>query len=97
MFNRSAPVVTEAVANTGSVLVYMKTGTQWLAVPLTFGGVTIGYAYGSGQVQVEYYASAAPDQTTEWKIVAIAGSAMVGDGVDVTDYKALQAHFGLED
>lgn len=97
-FNRVVPVVSESIANTGAVLVYLQAGSQWVALPVTVDGLTWLYGYGTGQVQVEVNSSSAPSQVTVWKVVAIASSGMITDsGVDVTNYNEVRDYFGLEE
>ncbi|MCW5898754.1 MAG: hypothetical protein KIT10_05735 [Flavobacteriales bacterium] len=96
--NRNVPIVTSGIASTGAVLVYLQSGSQWVAIPLTISGVTWLYGYGTGQVQIEVNSAAAPSQVTVWKVVAIASSGMITDsGVDVTNYDEVRDYFGLEE
>lgn len=77
-------------------MVYLKTGTTWLAIPLTAGNVTYAYGYAVGSVQIEVYTTGAFTQVTEWKVIAIAGSGMKPlNGVDLNNYNAVCEHLGL--
>jgi hypothetical protein len=97
-FNWSTSIITEAIVNTGAVLVYAKAENTWQALPATVGGWATLYHYGVGHVQIETTPPTAPSQVTEWKVVAIASSAMITDGgIDIHDYEQVSAYFGLDD
>jgi hypothetical protein len=106
--NRNVSIVTQSIVNTGAVLLYLKAGNdRWVALPVTIAeGTTWNkiwlYSYGVGSVQIEVYdddqQTSAPNQVTEYKVVAIASSAMItNSGVDVMNYYEVQDYFGLEE
>lgn len=94
--NWSTSLITDAIANSGTVLVYSNEGGSWVPLPLTIGSIATLYQYSSGQVQIEVYGASAITEVSEFKIVAIASSGMIPQGVDVNDYEAVSAHFGLD-
>lgn len=94
--NRGVPNVTQDIVNSGAVIVYLKVGTAYVALPLSSGSLTWGYGYGVGSVQIEAITSGTITQVTEWKVIAIAGSGMKPlDGVDLNNYQAVCERLGL--
>jgi hypothetical protein len=91
---KSVSVITNEIADNGAVLVYVKAlGNTWMNVEND--GAYL--RYGVGHVQMTYENATVPTSTEQYKIVAIASSGMIVDsGVDVHDYEAVRAHFGLE-
>ncbi|MEO8590051.1 MAG: hypothetical protein ABI432_11810 [Flavobacteriales bacterium] len=105
--NWNTSIVTDAIANNGAVLLYLKSGTdRWVALPVTIPegstwNKTWLYSFGPQSVQIEVYdddqLTVAPNQVHEFKIVAIANSGMILDGgVDVNNYEAVSRYFDLE-
>lgn len=108
-----APEITPQVVETGAVMAYFREQDTWTALPYTYGvespelpavdyTVTLGYAYEEGFLEVFYETSTEavidqlPDQTI--KVVVIEDlAAAQSAGVDLSDYGAVKAHFGLND
>ena len=108
-----APDITLDVVEHGAVLVFFREQETWTAMPYTFAEespnlaavdftITLGYAYEEAVLEVFYEASTdevdlstQPDR--KMKLVVIGGFAASKAGVDLTDYEAVAAHFGLED
>ena len=98
------PDITENVVDEGAVLLFFRDQGTWTAMPYTFftpGGraVSFGFGYEVGFLEV-FYETVNADLATlpdrEMKAVIIDGFAFKS-GLDVTDWKAVSAFYGLED
>lgn len=107
------PSITASVTDHGAVLVYFWEQGTWTAIPYTFAEespdlaavdytITLGYGFDDAFLEIFYEAStteidlaAQPDR--EMKVVVIDGMPLGKIGVDLTDYEAVSAYFGLED
>lgn len=107
------PTITPNVVDNGAVLVYFREQGTWTAMPYTFGvespdlpavdyTISLGYGFDDNFLEVFYEASTSeidlfdqPDRTM--KAVIIDGFSLSKSGVDVTDYEAVKAYYGLED
>lgn len=108
-----APEITPRVVTEGAVMAYFREQGTWTALPYTYGvespdlpavdyTVTLGYAYEEGFVEVFYETSTEavidqlPDQTI--RVVVIESLAATRSAnVDLSNYSAVKAHFGLDD
>ena len=107
------PLITPDVARYGAVLVFFEEQETWTAMPFTFAEespdlpavdftITLGYAYDEALLEVFYEASTEevdlrtqPDR--RMKLVVIEGLPASKAGVDLSDYEAVKAYFGLEE
>ena len=107
------PGITPSVVDDGAVLVFFREQGTWTALPYTFGYdnpdiqavdfvVTFGFGYDDGFLEVFYEASAEgvslenmPDR--EMKAVIVDGFPAAKASIDLTDYEAVKAFFGLKD
>ena len=107
------PDITPAVVDGGAVLVFFREQGTWTAMPYTFAEesgnlpavdftITLGYGYDDALLEVFYEASTdeidlstQPDRTM--KLVIIEGFPPSKAGVDLTDYQAVKAYYGLQD
>lgn len=108
-----APEITPRVVAEGAVMAYFREQGTWTALPYTYGvespdlpavdyTVTLGYAFEEGFLEVFYETSTEavidqlPDQTI--RVVVIESLAATRSAnVDLSDYGAVKAHFGLDD
>lgn len=106
------PDITPDVVDFGAVLVFFEEQGTWTAMPFTFAEespdlpavdftITLGYAYNDALLEVFYEASTdeinlrmQPDR--RMKLVVIGGFPASKAGVDLRDYEAVKAYFGLE-
>lgn len=97
-------IITGEIANTGSVLLYVSTGSGWAALPFT---VPLGswsssftYQYQAGAVRIEMYDSdlltVPPGNTQTYKVLAIASSGMPVVPIDLHDYEAVADYYDIE-
>ena len=105
--------ITPGVVDDGAVLVFFEEQETWTAMPFTFAEespdlpavdftITLGYGYDDAFLQVFYEASTSeidlstqPDRTM--KLVVISGFPASKAGLDLTDYQAVKAYYGLRD
>ena len=106
------PAITPRVVDEGAVLGFFREQGTWTAMPYTFAEespdlpavdytVTLGYGYDDQFLEVFYEASTdeidlrdQPDRVI--RIVVIDGYSSGKAGVDLTDYDAVAAYYGLE-
>lgn len=106
------PFITPRVVDQGAVIMYYREQGTWTAMPYTFGvespdlaavdyTITIGYGFDVGQLEVFYEASTeeAPilDQPDRRMKAVIVDDLRFAQEVDLSDYEAVQLHFGLKD
>lgn len=107
------PDLTASVVGDGAVLMFFRDQGTWTAMPYTFGvesqdlpavdyTVSLGFGYEVGFLEVFYEASTdaidlrqLPDR--EMKLVVIDGWYYGKRSVDLTDWEAVKAAFGLTD
>lgn len=107
------PDITGSVVDEGAVLVFFREQNTWTAMPYTFGvespdlpavdyTITLGFAFEWEYLELFYEASTdavdlslQPDRTV--KIVIIDGLGFGKTGIDLTNYEAVKAFYGLED
>lgn len=107
------PDLTASVVDDGAVLMFFRDQGTWTAMPYTFGvesqdlpavdyTVSLGFGYEMGFLEVFYEASTdaidlrqLPDR--EMKLVLIDGWYYGKRSVDLTDWEAVKAAFGLTD
>lgn len=92
--------VTLDVINNGTVQLFRKTPSDipWIAMPYYRGGISYNFSKVVGEIQIEAsYNNSSPINIgdSEFKIVVIPPAAMI-EGVDHSNYQALQAVYGLE-
>lgn len=103
--------ITPSVVDHGAVLLYFREQETWTATPYTFAEespdlpavdftITLGYGYDDAFLEVFYESSTtaidlADQPDREMKAVIIDGIPLGKIGVDLTDYEAVRAHFGL--
>lgn len=107
-----APEITPRVVQTGAVMAYFREQGTWTALPYTYGvespdlpavdrTVTLGFAYEVDFVEVFYEASRPavldllPDQRIKVVVLDSYAARRAAD-VDLRDYAAVRAHFGLD-
>lgn len=107
------PGITPSVVDEGAVILYFREQGTWTAMPYTFGvespnleavdyTITLGFGYDDQFIEVFYEASTdaipledQPDR--DIKAVIIDGFPAGKTGVDLTDYEAVKAFYGLPD
>jgi hypothetical protein len=108
----NVPAITQGVVDHGAVLAYFREEGTWTALPYMFAyesadfdavdfTIVFGYAFEYRFLELFYEASTMevnpanqPDRVI--KLVIIDGFP-VGKNLDLTDYEAVRAYFGLED
>jgi len=88
------------VVDDGTVQLFRRTPSSsvWSAMPYYRGGLAYNFSYEIGEIQIEVsYNNSAPIGVgdSEFKVVVIPPAAMI-DGVDHSDYEALEAVYGIE-
>lgn len=107
------PAITRTVVDEGAVLVYFREQNTWTALPYTYAyddpelgatsfTVSLGYAYEHRYMEVFYELSTdevspldEPDR--ELKVVVINALPAGKASIDLKDYEAVKAYYGLED
>lgn len=108
---KTAANITQAIMNSGAVLVYMQVSdppsqTTWQQLPLTFYGTNvfqvIDCQYRLGQVQVyinqsNTVAPVTPTGTLTFRVVAIPGTTVtaLAQQLNISDYQSLKTAFHL--
>jgi hypothetical protein len=106
------PAITRRVVDEGAVIAFFREQNTWTAMPYTFGEesadlpavdytLTIGYGFERNFLEVFYEASsnavnlaAEPNRTIKVVIIdSVPGKA----GVDLSDYEAVKAYYGLDE
>lgn len=107
------PSITRRVVDEGAVMAYFREQNTWTAMPYTFGvespevaavdyTLTLGYGYERDFLEIFYEASSAeavdlrtqPDRSVK---VVIIDSVPGKNSVDLSDYEAVKAYYGLDD
>ncbi|MEQ9104240.1 MAG: hypothetical protein RIE53_06040 [Rhodothermales bacterium] len=107
------PDLTASVVDEGAILMFFRDQGTWTAMPYTFGvespdlpavdyTISLGFGYEVGFLEVFYEASteavdlgALPDR--DLKLVVIDGFAFGKRHIDLTDWEAVKAAYGLAD
>ena len=107
------PDLTESVVDEGAVLLFFRDQGTWTAMPYTFGvespdlpavdyTVSFGFGYEVGFLEVFYESSIDPIDVLnlpdrEMKAVVIDGFPYGKRSIDLADWEAVKAYYGLED
>lgn len=104
--NRTEPLITADIANSGAVMLYMQStsSTQWQALPYTFptssSSTMYRFWHSENTLQINIYEeSGTPTAATRtFKMVVMSSSARLANpNIDYTDYEQVKATFNLED
>jgi hypothetical protein len=101
----TSTLITIDIVNSGSVLLYIKSGTAWQALPFTFPQGTTStlfrYLYDFNLVEIQVtQETGVPSITSnlDFKLVVISSSARIANpDIDYTDYYEVKEAFNLKD
>ncbi len=107
------PAITPAVTDFGAVLLYFREQGTWTALPYTFAEesldlpavdytITLAFGFEEGFLEVFYEASTsqvdlAGQPNRQLRMVVIEDLSVGKAGVDLSDYEAVSAYYGLDE
>ncbi|MBV6485464.1 MAG: hypothetical protein KFKLKKLM_02034 [Flavobacteriales bacterium] len=101
----TSTLITNDILNSGAVLMYVKSGVSWQALPFTFpqgsSSILYKYLYAYNLVQIQITQETGVPSITgnlEFKLVVISSSARLSNPhIDFNDYYQVKGAFNLKD